>query len=474
MDVHDCPRSARLAVAASTAVLAATLLSGCGGSKMAGGARDGEPAAGNSASREKSAPAESSPGGQAKLWLTDVDGAIRKATAEKKDLLLNFTGSDWCIWCQKLRREVFEDAEFLTEGAKSFVWVELDFPQNRASISPEAMKKNLEWLEKFGVEGFPTIILADAEGRPYARTGYQPGGAKKYMAHLAELRKIRERRDEELSKAAAASGVERAVHLDRALEAVGESFALTWYKAEIRQIVESDPQDASGLKSKYEEKQELAEARKVLERVNRDFDGENVSDMLKVLDEAQAKFGSRVKPRTEIASFRAELLYAANRYEEAEKVIDELLKTERLEPEKRMELALRKANILQERQRPDDAIAVFDGLIADKSLATDLRTRLRAQRADFLAELGRTDDAVQALDGLIADPESEEVRLILHSMRAGMLVEAGRRLEAIRGLEKAEAALEKPEEKAQIREMIDQLRAEESPEGSEGPSGKEE
>ncbi len=471
MDLHSRSGwNVRIASLAAS-VAAAFLLSGCGGSKMGGGARDGETAAGNAPSREPRAAAEKSGGGPAKLWLTDLEEAIRKASAEKKDLLLNCTGSDWCVWCQKLRREVFEDAEFRTEGAKRYVWVEFDFPQNRASVPPEVLKKNLEWLEKFDVQGFPTVILADREGRPYARTGYQPGGARNYLSHLAELEKVRERRDDELTKAAAASGIERAVHLDLALEAVGESFALSSYRTEIRQILESDPEDKSGLKSKYEEKEQLSEARKIIERVQREFDGDNVGEMLKLLDEAQAKFGSKTKPRVEIGSVKVELLHAADRYEDAEKAIDELLAVDGIDSGARVELALRKASLLQERERPDDAIAVFDGLIADKALAADVRVRLRAQRADFLGELGRTDDAVRALDDLVADPEAKDVRVILHAMRAGMLTEAGRRLEAIQGLEKAESALEDPKEKDQIREMIDSLRSEGERASGEEPDG---
>lgn len=423
----------------------AALLAACGGSKMAGGARSGEE--GVQASRAEEGP-----------WMTDLDAAIQKASAEKKDLLLNFTGSDWCVWCQKLKREVFDDEEFRREGSKGFVWVEIDFPQNRASIPVETQKKNQAWLEKFGVEGFPTIILADPTGRPYARTGYRPGGARKYLEHLAEFGKVRALRDEEFTKAAASGGAERAGHLDRALEAVGESFALASYRDEIRQIIDADADDSAGLRSKYEERIELAEVRKVLDRVNREFDGENADEMLKLVDEAKSKFGSKLKPRVEIGTFRVELLYAAGRAEEAAKAVDELLAAEGLPANEKVELGLRKAAMLREGDRLDDAVAVFDGLLADAAVEGEMRLRLRAQRADLLGDIGRTDEAVRALDELIADPGAADVRTILYGMRAGILVEAGRKLEAIRGLEKAEAALEDPDAKAEIRGMLDELR----------------
>jgi len=40
-------------------------------------------------------------------WLTDLDAAKKQAAAEKKDILIDFTGSDWCGWCIKLDKEVF-------------------------------------------------------------------------------------------------------------------------------------------------------------------------------------------------------------------------------------------------------------------------------------------------------------------------------------------------------------------------------
>lgn len=438
----------------------AALLAACGGKKIAGGPRSGEEGA-------------QAPRAEERPWMTDLDAAIQRASAEKKDLLLNFTGSDWCVWCMKLKREVFDDEEFRSEGSKGFVWVEIDFPQNRASMGVEAQKKNQEWLEKFGVEGFPTIILADHKGRPYARTGYRPGGAKKYLEHLAEFGKVRALRDDELAKAAAAGGAERAAHLDRALEAVGESFALASYRDEIRQIIEADADDNAGLRSKYEERIELAEVRKVLDRVNREFDGENADEMLKLVDEAKSRFGSKLKPRLELGTFRVELLHAAGRAEEAAKAVDELLGAGGIPAETRVELGLRKAAMLRERDRLDDAVAVFDGLLADAGVEGEMRLRLRAQRADLLGDIGRTDEAVRALDELIADPAATDVRTILYGMRAGILVEAGRKLDAIRGLEKAEAALEDADAKAEIRGMLDELRAEgtEAPAGQEPPGG---
>ena len=120
-------------------------------------------------------------------WLTDLDEGIKVAKAEKKAILVDFTGSDWCGWCIRLKKEVFDQKEFAA-ATKDFVLVELDYPQKKKQPAEEKAK-NKALAEKFAIEGFPTIMLLDAEGVPFAQTGYQDGGPVKYLAHLAELLK---------------------------------------------------------------------------------------------------------------------------------------------------------------------------------------------------------------------------------------------------------------------------------------------
>ena len=64
-------------------------------------------------------------------WMTDFEAAKQKAAAENKDLLVDFTGSDWCGWCIKLVDEVFKHDAFKQGAADNFVLVELDFPQDK-------------------------------------------------------------------------------------------------------------------------------------------------------------------------------------------------------------------------------------------------------------------------------------------------------------------------------------------------------
>jgi thioredoxin-related protein len=120
-------------------------------------------------------------------WMTDFEMAKKKAVNEGKDLLINFTGSDWCGWCIRLDEEVFSQQVFVSEAPTRFVLVKIDFPR-KTSLPSKLKKQNDRLAKDFQIQGFPTIILADSTGKPYAKTGYQEGGAMAYLQHLAQLR----------------------------------------------------------------------------------------------------------------------------------------------------------------------------------------------------------------------------------------------------------------------------------------------
>lgn len=120
-------------------------------------------------------------------WLTDYDAALRQAKKEKKLLLLNFTGSDWCGWCIKLKKEVFDTDEFKKYAAQNLVLVEADFPESKPQ--PRALKKQNEaLLDKYKVEGFPTLVVIAPEGKALGGLGYVDGGP---AAFIEELRKFK-------------------------------------------------------------------------------------------------------------------------------------------------------------------------------------------------------------------------------------------------------------------------------------------
>jgi thioredoxin-related protein len=210
------------------------------------------------------------PASGGEIWTEDATAAMAQAAKEKKDLLIDFTGSDWCGWCIKLDKEVFGQDAFIAEGPKQFVFLKLDFPRQK-QLSDELKKQNAEWQKKFAVKGYPTIILADATGKPYAQTGYRPGGPAGYLKHLAELRENRVKRDEALAKAAAAQGAEKAKLLDAALASLDGDMVLNAYGDVVDEIVKLDADGKAGMKAKYEGKRIVGKVETALH--SRDFDG---------------------------------------------------------------------------------------------------------------------------------------------------------------------------------------------------------
>lgn len=219
------------------------------------------------------------------LWTENATEALARAARENKDVLIHFTGSDWCGWCFRLHDEVFHKEPFVTEAPKRFVFLELDFPRRRQL--PEAIRRqNREWQMKLGVRGFPTIFLVDATGRPYAKTGYRRGGAEAYMKHLDELRKIRLKRDAAMAKARSAQGVEKAKLLDQALAAIDPALVMGSYADVVDQIVQLDPNNRAGLRDKYGAMALMGKVEQAVQRGQ--FD-----EALRLVDGALRKAGDR-------------------------------------------------------------------------------------------------------------------------------------------------------------------------------------
>lgn len=121
-------------------------------------------------------------------WMTDLPKAQAKAKAEKKMVMMDFTGSDWCGWCIKLDKEVFSTPEFAEYAKKNLVLVEVDFPRKKKQ-SAEQKKANDELQKKYKIQGYPTIIVLNGEGKQIGELGYMKGGPKAFTAELDKLKK---------------------------------------------------------------------------------------------------------------------------------------------------------------------------------------------------------------------------------------------------------------------------------------------
>jgi thioredoxin-related protein len=98
-------------------------------------------------------------------WSTDLEKAFAQAKKENKNVIVEFTGSDFCPPCIMMRKNVFSKKEFVDAASKKFILVELDFPKSDEALA----KKNEPYFEKYKVEGLPTVILFDSKGKEFLK-----------------------------------------------------------------------------------------------------------------------------------------------------------------------------------------------------------------------------------------------------------------------------------------------------------------
>jgi len=120
-------------------------------------------------------------------WHENLDEALKIAQKEHKTVLMNFTGSDWCVWCKKLTAEVFSQKAFEEYANQNLVLVKIDFPREKEQ-TPETKYYNQQLAEQFRVEGYPTIVLLRNDGSVLGYTGYVEGGAENYVQHLKSFK----------------------------------------------------------------------------------------------------------------------------------------------------------------------------------------------------------------------------------------------------------------------------------------------
>lgn len=271
-------------------------------------------------------------------WTTDLEQAKARAQAEGKDLLLNFTGSDWCRYCMQLNQEVFQFQPFFDYANENFVLVKLDFPRGPGAITEEQLEANSAIRDYYGdiIEGFPAILLTDASGRVFATTGYDPRGLDFYVDHLADLREVRAERDAAFTAAAELEGAEKAKKLEEGLMTMSSAVLFPNYASVVDEIIELDADNSAGLNEKYTEQRDdhrFFQRVSAIEKMANSGDlKETVDDVLKAMDQLVADFPNHKRGQSVVASFRVVVLAAAERDDEALASATETLKRDDLSP----------------------------------------------------------------------------------------------------------------------------------------------
>jgi thioredoxin-related protein len=319
------------------------------------------------------------------MWIEDnMPAAMEKAKAEGKDILIDFTGSDWCGWCIRLKDEVFTQSEFKQAIPEDFVLVMLDFPARKPQTE-EVKAHNAEWQQKFEIRGYPTIVLTDASGEEYARTGYREGGPTPYIEHLNELRQGKVKRDEALAAAENASGVEKAKLLDTALSLDGIVVPNRQEKMEM--IISLDSDNAAGLKEKYEQQLRELKMEKAMSEVETMARSGDIEGALAKLDELEAEYRPTGEAFMGLVSMRVSLLINSGNTDGAEKAIADAMTKPGLTADQRQMIAVNRINMVF--QSGDNALI---RKVAQEIIEIAPDSDLSKQIQNFLAGLPTEDE----------------------------------------------------------------------------------
>jgi thioredoxin-related protein len=352
--------------------------------------------------------AGSSVAGDTAQWGRDLEAAKKAARDSGKDLLIVFTGHGWCHHCNLLDAEVFQQTSFLTEASKEFVFVEFDFnfADTKDDKAREARYRKLQ--EQFLVRSFPTVILADADGKPYAeQSGYAKGvGPAVCLAMMRVARGARAQRDREFGLAAAATGAERARHLHDGVRAVakflgsmddrGDDPVLVFYRTTVQDILTAD---APALRAEYEARQkkrdewvgrEAAFTKLHGFTANKDYRG-----ALRFIDEQLKKADDR-KTRWRLELERQTCLEWDGQFEEALKNARRLPEHFGLSADDKEMLLDREAFNLHNLNRVEELVAAYERRIAAAKDNPKKRLGLLKAKAEWLGYHGRPELTVAA------------------------------------------------------------------------------
>ena len=116
-------------------------------------------------------------------WFTDYHQGLAQARATNKPMFLLFTGSDWCRWCMRLEHKILNRPAFKAAVGDQFVFVKIDNPRHRPF--PRVIEDRNDLIrEQFQIEGYPTVLIVDAEEQVHAELSYVEGGVPKFLEEL--------------------------------------------------------------------------------------------------------------------------------------------------------------------------------------------------------------------------------------------------------------------------------------------------
>lgn len=91
-------------------------------------------------------------------WNVGLDKVYEMSQKTGKPILANFTGSDWCGWCHRLKASVFDKPDFKAWANENVILYEVDFPRGK-KLPTNIAQENASLQQSLGVRGYPTVFL---------------------------------------------------------------------------------------------------------------------------------------------------------------------------------------------------------------------------------------------------------------------------------------------------------------------------
>ena len=129
--------------------------------------------------------------GYSQEWKTNFEVAKIEATNQNKNILLVFSGSDWCGPCIKLDRDIWKSACFMEFAKNNLILERADFPKKKQNqLTPEIKELNQSLAEKYNKDGmFPLVVVVDKNGKVLGKTGYKNVSPQEYVNILKSFLK---------------------------------------------------------------------------------------------------------------------------------------------------------------------------------------------------------------------------------------------------------------------------------------------
>ncbi len=425
-------------------------------------------------------------------WLDNAEQALGKARQENKDLLLLFTGSDWCPPCKKLEAEILGQQEFLDEAKKQFVLVVFDFPQEK-ELLPRVKQQNEQWAAKFGVNSYPTMILLDQQERPFAILGYQEGGVEDFLGLIRERHEKRIRRDVLMAEAEKVQGEQRAIQLYKALSEMDQAIADLYYEELVQEIVQIDREDQLGLRTKWNAEADAEMRKIILTDIITVSRLEKPEKAVEFVDEVLGAIQFTPAQRLQIFQIKLDLYRRMKDQAGMDRVLDQMIGMDELTETTRQRLMVKKAlalvgtgrgeqamqmldnalaggqdqlylwlakgQLLDAQERFDEAIAAFDQAIPQSRVQPDVMIELVGAKADSLVAKGDSLSAIRMLDNFADDQQMPgDLRGVALLHKALIMRETDRRRQARLAENRAIEVAESPEQRAEMQKLVERLR----------------